>query len=96
MPNGMIGSLAICTVLYVATAAVLTGMVPWDQLNVPEPMALAFQYVGQNWVAFVISVGAVIAMTAVLLVFQLGQPRIFFSMSRDGLLPPSFSKVHPR
>ena len=85
----MIGSLAICTVLYVATSLVLTGMVPIAQIQgSSEPLAKAFSLLGMNWAAGVVAFGAVIATTAVLLVFQFGQPRIFFSMARDGLLPP--------
>ncbi|MGB2868817.1 MAG: amino acid permease [Bacteroidota bacterium] len=96
MPIGIIGSLIVCTVIYIATAAVLTGMQPWHQLGVADPLASAFAQLGLNWAAGIISLGAVISMTAVLLVFQLGQPRIFFSMSRDGLLPKYFAKVHPK
>jgi APA family basic amino acid/polyamine antiporter len=96
MPIGIIGSLLICTLLYVAVAAVLTGMMPWDKLGVADPLAAALAYVGSNQAAGLVAFGAVIAMTAVLLVFQYGQPRIFFSMSRDGLLPPGFAKVHPK
>ncbi|MGH7450563.1 MAG: amino acid permease, partial [bacterium] len=96
MPIGIIGSLAICTLIYVVVAAVLTGMVPWDKLGVADPLAAALAYVGSNTAAGLVAFGAVIAMTAVLLVFQYGQPRIFFSMSRDGLLPPGFAKVHPK
>ena len=96
MPIGIIGSLAICTVIYVVVAVVLTGMVPSDKLGVADPLAAAFAYVGADVSAGVVSIGAVIAMTAVLLVFQLGQPRIFFSMSRDGLLPKYFARVHPK
>jgi APA family basic amino acid/polyamine antiporter len=97
MPIGMIGSLAICTVLYVATALVLTGMVPLEQIRgSSEPLARAFSLLGMNWAAGIVAFGAVIATTAVLLVFQYGQARIFFSMARDGLLPPSFAKVHPK
>lgn len=96
MPRGIIGSLALCTVLYVATAAVLTGMAPWQRLGVADPLADVFARAGLDWAAGVISFGAVVSMTAVLLVFQLGQPRIFFSMSRDGLLPSCFARVHPR
>ncbi len=95
MPRGILWSLAICTIIYVATAAVLTGIIPWNQLGVADPLAAALAYLQLDWAAGIVSFGAVIAMTAVLLVFQLGQPRIFFSMSRDGLLPPIFSKVHP-
>jgi basic amino acid/polyamine antiporter, APA family len=96
MPIGIIGSLIICTLIYIVVAVVLTGMVPWTHLGVADPLAAAFAYVGSNVAAGVVAFGAVIAMTAVLLVFQYGQPRIFFSMSRDGLLPPVFRKVHPK
>ena len=96
LPIGMIASLIICTVLYIAVTAVLTGMVPSSQLGVADPLALALQKAGMMKLAGVFSFGAVIAMTAVLLVFQLGQPRIFMSMARDGLLPPWAAKVHPR
>ena len=96
LPIGILGSLAICTVIYVAVALVLTGMVPWNKLGVADPLAAAFAYVGEDMSASVVAIGAVASMTAVLLVFQYGQPRIFFSMSRDGLLPARFSKVHPK
>ena len=97
MPIGMIGSLAICTVLYVAAALVLTGMVPLDSIRgSAEPLARAFSLIGINWAAGIVAFGAVVATTAVLLVFQYGQARIFFSMARDGLLPPSFAKIHPK
>jgi len=96
MPIGIIASLGICTVIYVATAAVLTGIEPWQKLGVANPLASAFSSIGLDWAAGIVSLGAVISMTAVLLVFQLGQPRIFFAMSRDGLLPKYFARVHPR
>ncbi len=96
MPIGIIGSLLICTLIYVATAFVLTGIEPWHQLGVADPLAAVFARLGLDWVAGIIAFGAVISMTAVLLVFQLGQPRIFFSMSRDGLLPKYFARVHPK
>lgn len=96
MPIGIIGSLIICTILYVIVAGVLTGMVPWNKLGVADPLAAAFAYVGADVSAGIVAMGAVVAMTAVLLVFQYGQPRIFFSMSRDGLLPAYFAKVHPK
>ncbi len=95
MPIGILASLAVCTVIYVAVALVLTGMVKWDRFSgVADPLAMAFQERGMNWTAGVISFGAVFATTSVLLVFQLGQPRIFFSMARDGLLPQWAAKVH--
>ena len=96
MPIGIIGSLVFCTIIYIATAFVLTGVQPWDQLGVADPLAAVLAHVGQNWAAGIVALGAVVSMTAVLLVFQLGQPRIFFSMSRDGLLPKYFARVHPK
>ncbi len=101
MPFGIIMSLIICTVLYVALSIVMTGMAPWKQLGTAEPMITALQYADGpagllNASRFIIALGAVIAMGSVLLVFQLGQPRIFYSMARDGLLPPVMAKVHPR
>jgi APA family basic amino acid/polyamine antiporter len=97
MPRGIIGSLLICTVLYVAAGLVLTGMIPFQKLvGVADPLAAALSYVNQGWAAGVLAFGAVVAMTAVLLVFQLGQPRIFMAMSRDGLLGPWFGRIHPK
>jgi len=96
MPIGILGSLAICTVIYVIVGAVATGLVPYQQLRGADPLAKAFEVAGITWGQAIISLGATISMTAVLLVFQLGQPRIFFSMSRDGLLPPWFRRVHPK
>jgi basic amino acid/polyamine antiporter, APA family len=97
MPRGIIGSLAVCTVLYVFSAVVLTGMMPFTALRgVADPLAAALHYVGEDWAAGILAFGAVIAMTAVLLVFQLGQPRILMAMSRDGLLGAWFGKIHPR
>lgn len=96
LPIGIIASLAVTTILYIAVAIVLTGMIHYSELNVPEPLAKAFSVIGLNWAAGIVSFGAVVSTTAVLLVFQLGQPRIFFSMARDGLLPQWFAKVHPR
>jgi amino acid transporter len=96
LPRGMIYSLIICTIIYVAIALVLTGMVSYKELNVGEPLAFVFERVGLHWVAGVVAVSAVIATASVLLVFQVGQPRIWMSMSRDGLLPPIFAKIHPR
>lgn len=96
IPRSMILSLVICTVLYIGIALVLTGLVPSSSLNVSDPLAFALHQHKLDWASGIISFGAVISMTAVILVFQLGQPRIFFSMSRDGLLPAAFAKVHPR
>lgn len=97
MPVAIIASLVICTVIYIAVALVLTGMLPWNQFqNTGDPLAKAFADRGLNWMAGLISLGAVFATTSVLLVFQLGQPRIFFAMARDGLLPGWAASVHPR
>jgi APA family basic amino acid/polyamine antiporter len=101
MPFGIIASLIICTVLYIALSVVMTGMAPWPNLGTAEPMITALAYADgpPKLLAasrLIISLGAVIAMGSVLLVFQLGQPRIFFSMARDGLLPPFIAKVHPK
>jgi APA family basic amino acid/polyamine antiporter len=106
LPIGIIGSLIICTIFYIIVAAVFTGIIPYHALvktlstSQAEPLTLAIQYANiKTWGNFfvgVIAFGSVVAHTAVLLVFQMGQPRIFFSMSRDGLLPKSFSKVHPK
>ena len=98
LPRGMILSLVICTVLYVALALVLTGMVPYTKLAVGDPLAFVFGPEGVNipWVAGIIAVSAIIAIATVLLVFQLGQPRLWMAMSRDGLLPKIFSSIHPR
>lgn len=94
LPLGMIITLVLCTLLYMAAAAVLTGMVPYTELGTAEPMATAFNMLHMPWVAAIISVGAMVSMAAVLLVFQIAQPRIFFVMARDGLLPQSFAAVH--
>ncbi len=97
MPRGIIGSLLVCTILYIGAALVLTGMIPFAKLvDVADPLAAALHYVNQDWAAGILAFGAVIAMTAVLLVFQLGQPRILMAMSRDGLLGPWFSRIHPK
>lgn len=103
LPIGILGSLAICTVVYVLVAGVLTGMAPYTTLNNAEPLSSAIELhanqLDSAWLrfsAFLIALGSVIAHTAVLLVFQMGQPRIFFAMSRDRLLPSWFAKVHPK
>jgi len=96
MPIAMIASLVICTIVYILVAAVLTGLLKWDQLGTAEPLATAFSALGMHWAAGIISLGAVFATTSVLVVFQLGQPRIFFSMARDGLLPAWAARVHPK
>ncbi len=96
LPKGMIYSLVICTVLYILIAFVLTGMVSYKELNVDDPLAYVFKAVHLNNISYVISISAVIATASVLLIFQLGQPRIWMSMSRDGLLPKAFSRIHPK
>ncbi len=95
LPRGMIYSLIICTVLYVLLALVLTGMVPYTSLNVGDPLAMVFDARGMKFISAVIAVSAIFATASVLLVFQMGQPRIWMSMSRDGLLPKIFSRIHP-
>jgi APA family basic amino acid/polyamine antiporter len=96
MPIGILGSLAICTLLYLAVSAVVTGMVPLAQIDRTAPLASAFRDVGFQAAASLISVGAIVGLTTVLLVLLLGQSRVFYAMSRDGLLPPLFSRIHPR
>jgi amino acid transporter len=96
LPKAMMWCLGICTVLYVLITLVLTGMVNYKELMVDDPLAYVFQTVGFDFMAGVISVSAVVAITSALLVYQLGQPRIWMTMSRDGLLWPKFSEVHPR
>ncbi len=96
LPRGILGSLAICTVLYVLVAGVLTGMVPYSKIDVTAPLASAFVERGLRALSGVISLGAVAGLTSVLLVLLLGQSRVFYAMSRDGLLPGAFSRVHPR
>lgn len=96
LPRGMMWAIIICTVLYILIALILTGIVPYHQLAVGEPLAFVFKQINLSKMTFIISVSAVIAMASVLLVFQMGQPRIWLSMSRDGLLPKKFSKIHPK
>lgn len=96
LPRGMFYSLIICTVLYILISLVLTGMAPFSMLKVDDPLAFVLNYKGIKWLEYIVSISAIIAMTSVLLVFQMGQPRIWMSMSRDGLLPKSFSKIHPK
>jgi APA family basic amino acid/polyamine antiporter len=96
MPIGILGSLAICTILYVAVGLVLTGIIPYDKLNVPDPIAVGVDSIGMTWLAPIIKLGAILGLTSVILVMLLAQPRIFYSMARDGLLPPLASRVHPR
>ncbi len=96
LPRGMMWAIIICTILYVVIALVLTGMVRYSELNVGDPLAFVFQKLNLKWMSGIIAVSAVIAMASVLLVFQMGQPRIWMSMSRDGLLPEKFATVHPK
>ena len=101
MPFGIIASLIICTLLYILVAVVMTGMAPWRELGTAKPMLTALRLAGGDpqllaVARFIVGLGAVVAMTSVLLVFQMGQPRIFFSMARDGLLPDWAARVHPR
>lgn len=97
VPIGIIASLAICTILYVAVAAVITGMVPYNQLDPHAAVAVAFKQVGLPWAQYLISLGAVAGITSVLLVLMLSQPRVLLAMARDGLLPPSFfGAIHPK
>jgi APA family basic amino acid/polyamine antiporter len=104
LPIGIIASLIICTVFYVVVAAVFTGLIPYNELvrrlstEQAEPLTMALNHVAPDarWASAIVAFGSVVAHTAVLLVFQLGQPRIFFSIARDGLLPPVFAKVHPK
>jgi len=98
LPRGMIYSLIICTTLYSLTALVLTGMVSYERLGVGDPLAFVFgpQVANIRWLAAIIDISAVVALATVILVFQVGQPRIFMSMSRDGLLPPIFASIHPK
>jgi len=96
LPRGMIYSLIICTVIFIILALVLTGMVSYTALNVSDPLAEVFALKGIKWMLFIVSIAAVVAMTSVILVFQMGQPRIWMAMSRDGLLPNKFSEIHPK
>ncbi|MBB2920800.1 Cationic amino acid transporter [Cupriavidus phytorum] len=96
LPIGIIGSLAVCTVLYVVVAAIMTGIVPFAKFaGVDHPVSLALQFAGQNWVAGFVDLGAILGMTTVILVMTYGQTRVIFAMSRDGLLPERLSSVHP-
>jgi APA family basic amino acid/polyamine antiporter len=96
MPIGILGGLAVCTIIYAVVGLVATGLVPYQQLKAADPLARALQLAGLKTAGWFVSLGAVVSLSAVLLVFQYGQPRIFFSMARDGLLPGWASRVHPR
>jgi APA family basic amino acid/polyamine antiporter len=96
IPIGILVSLAICTVIYIAVGLVMTGLVPYSKLNVASPLALAVQTTGVKWLPPIVNIGAICGISSVILVNMLAQSRIFYSMSRDGLLPPLFSRLHPR
>ncbi|MEO6075676.1 MAG: amino acid permease [Dokdonella sp.] len=97
MPIGILGSLVICTILYIIVAGVLTGMMPYLQLNTSHPVATALEaYPSLAWLKVIVEIGAIAGLSSVILVMMMGQPRIFYTMSRDGLLPPMFGKVHPK
>ena len=96
MPRGILLGLAICTVIYMIVGAVATGLIPYTQLKAADPLAHAFEVAGLTTFSWIIAAGAMVSMAAVLLVFQYGQPRIFFAMARDGLLPPWAAKIHPK
>jgi APA family basic amino acid/polyamine antiporter len=96
LPRGMIYSLIICTVVYIILALIITGMVSYTLLGVSDPLAEIFALKGVKWMLFIVSIAAVVAMTSVMLVFQMGQPRIWMTMSRDGLMPKKFSNIHPK
>jgi APA family basic amino acid/polyamine antiporter len=96
MPIGILGSLIICTILYILTSAVLVGIVPYTDLNDPAPIAKAVNQIGLPWFATLVKIGAIAGLSSVMLVLLYGQTRIFYTMARDGLIPPVFSKVHPK
>ena len=96
MPFGILGSLVICTVLYILVSGLLTRLVPYTQLNVPDPVVVGIRTTGQQWATFLVELGALAGLATVMLVMLLGQSRVFYSMSRDGLLWPWASKIHPR
>src|SRR6516164_2339848 len=96
MPIGIMGSLAVCGLLYVLVAFVITGIVPYDKLNVPDPIAVGVDAIGLTWLSPIVKLGAILGLTSVILVLLLGQPRILYSMGRDGLLPSFGAKIHPR
>jgi APA family basic amino acid/polyamine antiporter len=95
VPIGIVTSLILCTVLYIAVSAVLTGMVPYDRINIDAPVSDAFRQVGLPWAQFVVSLGALAGITSVLLVIMLSQPRVLLAIARDGMLPPSFFGAPP-
>ena len=96
MPIGIIGSLIICTILYCVGALVLTGVVNYKQLYVPDPVAVATDAMGKPWLSFYVKIGAIAGLSSVILVMLMSQPRIFYSMAKDGLLPPVVARIHPK
>jgi len=96
MPIGIIGSLLICTALYILVSGIATGVISYKELNVPDPIAVAADHAGLGWMSSLIKLGAIAGLSSVILVMLLGQSRVFYSMSRDGLLPQFVNKVHPR
>jgi APA family basic amino acid/polyamine antiporter len=96
MPIGILASLFVCTILYILVALVITGIVSYTTLNVPDPIAVGIDAVGLGWLSAIVKLGAILGLTSVILVMMLGQPRIFYSMARDGLLPPVFAAIHKR
>jgi basic amino acid/polyamine antiporter, APA family len=96
LPIGILVSLGVCTVLYIAVSLILTGIVPYQKLNVPHPIAVGVEATGQLWLATAVEIGAIAGLSSVMLVMLLGQPRIFFAMANDGLFPQIAAKVHPR
>jgi len=98
LPIGILGSLAVCTVLYIVMALVMTGMAPYTELDVPHPVDVAVSKAGPalSWLAMVVDIGAIAGLGSVVLVMLMAQPRIFYTMARDGLMPPAFARVHPR
>ncbi|MEZ5316540.1 MAG: amino acid permease [Vicinamibacterales bacterium] len=96
MPIGILGSLVICTILYILVAGILTGIVPYTELNVPDPIAVGLDAIGLTWLSPLVKFGAIAGLSSVILVMLLGQPRIFYTMAKDGLLPPWAAKIHPR
>jgi APA family basic amino acid/polyamine antiporter len=95
LPIGILGSLAICSLLYIAVGFVLTGIVPYDKLNVPDPIAVGIEAAGVGWLAPLIKLGIILGLTSVILVMLLGQSRVFRAMAHDGLLPPAAAAIHP-
>lgn len=96
VPIGILGSLVVCTTLYILVSFVLTGLVPYQTLNVADPIAKAVDAIDLPWLSFLIKIGAIAGLTSVMMVLLFGQTRIFYTMSRDGLMPPAFSRVHPK